>query len=249
MRENKMVTKYNKTQLNTFDDLDRFIQHRDWYAHLNRFSYVSKIFKQNESVLDFGCGDANLLESLYHNKRHCYKYLGLDIRKQIIEKNKDIWKIIKFADFECVDLVEGNFDFKKEWDIIVSFEVIEHIGKHNTDKFLQNILKHIHNDTILLLSTPCYNGKDCANNHMIEGQVGEFTYLEMKGLLEKYFNIEKVYGTFASIADYKEHLNDWQLKYFEEARKFFDVNMLSVVMAPLVPEYSRNCLWVCKVKQ
>jgi len=240
------MTKYNTTQLNTFDDLDKFIQHRDWYAHLNRFSYVSKIHKIGQNVLDFGCGDANLLESLYRNKHRCNKYLGLDIRKKIIESNQQQWNIVKWAEFKNEDLVRGKFDYGNVWDLIISFEVIEHIGKENADLFLQNILKHMNENTILLLSTPCYNGKDCAQNHMIDGKVGEFTYSEMKQLLEKYFIIEKNYGTFASIADYKDCLNDWQLKYFEASKEFFDTNMLATIMAPLIPEHSRNCLWVCK---
>src|SRR3990172_12499966 len=102
-----MKTVYNKTQLNTFEYLDRFIQHRDRYAHLNRFSYVTKIHKIGQSVLDWGCGSANLLESLYRNRHKCSAYLGLDIRNHTILNNKEKWKIIEWADFACVDLVES----------------------------------------------------------------------------------------------------------------------------------------------
>ncbi|NJR41603.1 MAG: hypothetical protein HC767_01975, partial [Akkermansiaceae bacterium] len=64
---------------------------------------------------------------------------------------------------------------------------------------------------------------------------------ELKEILEKYFKIEKVYGTFASIKDYKNDLNDWQLKMFEFLYEYYDYNLLSVIMAPFFPMKSRNC--------
>lgn len=245
------MKKYNTTQLNTFADLDRFIQHRDWYAHLNRFSYVTKIHKVGQSVLDFGCGDANLLESLYRNKHECTPYVGVDIRKRTIEANKDKWKIVRWAQFIEDDLVETDKNYGNEWDYVVSFEVIEHIGKKNANKFLSNIARCMNANTTLLLSTPNYNGKDCAANHMINGEVGEFTYEELRTELEQFFIIENVFGTFASISDYKEYVDSVpHLKeFFYKAKTFFDSNMLSVVMAPVIPpRMARNCLWICKLK-
>ena len=37
---------------------------------------------------------------------------------------------------------------------------------------------------------------------------------------------------------------------FEELRKYYDTNMLAVMMAPMIPaEHARNCLWVLKVRE
>ena len=102
----------------------------------------------------------------------------------------------------------------------------------------------------MLISTPWYDERvGAAKNHIIDGEIGEFTYEELKVLLEKYFTIEKTYGTFASMRDYKPHMNDWQTQMFNSLKEYYDVNLLSNLMAPLFPEHSRNCLWRCKLKQ
>ena len=37
---------------------------------------------------------------------------------------------------------------------------------------------------------------------------------------------------------------------FEELRKYYDTNLLSNMMAPMIPaEHARNCLWVLKVRE
>lgn len=68
--------------------------------------------------------------------------------------------------------------------------------------------------------------------------------------MSEYFVIEKKYGTFASIKDYKQDLTGWKKEAFEELREYYDSNLLSNMMAPMIPaEHARNCLWVLKVKE
>lgn len=82
-------------------------------------------------------------------------------------------------------------------------------------------------------------------------EVGEWDHFELQDKLSEYFDIEAKYGTFASIKDYKEEIEgDWRHVMFDELRKYYDTNMLSVIMAPIIkPEHARNCLWVLKAKQ
>lgn len=201
-------------------------------------------------ILDIGCGNGNLLELLYRNKYRPKHYLGLDIRVSELAKAKEKFNNLEFAEFENADLCRPfNLNYN-EWDIIVCFEVIEHIGKQNANIFLQNIKNHMNDKTTLLLSTPCYDeSTGAAKNHIIDGEVCEFGYDELKNILEEYFEIEDNFGTFASQKDYKTHMNQWQLNMFNELKKYYDSNLVSNLMAPFFPEYSRNCLWICKLKQ
>ena len=80
-------------------------------------------------------------------------------------------------------------------------------------------------------------------------EVGEFTYGELKELLNERFEIKKVYGTFASQKDYTPHMNEWQKQMYEGLKEYYDPNILANLMAPLFPKHSRNCLWVCKYKK
>jgi cyclopropane fatty-acyl-phospholipid synthase-like methyltransferase len=235
---------YNITQLNPDTAFKKNVFHRDQFAHYLRWTHVLKVANMNSKILDFGCGSGNLYEVLYRN-RYSPKYLGLDIRKITIKKNSE--KFPK-AEFQTADLV-GEVNVGTDWDIIASFEVVEHVQKINVPAFLDNIKKHCNKSTIVLLSTPCYDEKvGAAQNHIYAGGPQELTFNELKKLLEERFEIEAVYGTFASQKDYKPHMNEWQTKVFEELTKYYDQDLVSVIMAPLFPEYSRNCLWRCKLK-
>ena len=102
--------------------------------------------------------------------------------------------------------------------------------------------------TILLLSTPCFDSRvGAAKNHIIDDKIMEFEYSEFKNLLQKYFIIEDVFGTFASQKDYKTHIVGTPYeKIFNRLHQYYDSNILSVFFAPLFPQYSRNCLWRLK---
>lgn len=241
---------YNQTECDSFAFMEKEIVHRDTVgAHYFRWSHILKLHKLNQNVLDFGCGSGNLAEMLYRNKHKCGKYLGLDIRKVAIESNQEKFRKVPWVEFKVNDLVLDVFNYGQDWKFIISFEVIEHLGKQNGSRYLQNIKKHMSQDTILLLSTPCYDANvGAAQNHMINGEVGEYTYDELKFMLEDNFEIINNYGTFASQKDYINRMNEWQQKMFDKLSEYYDSNLLSNIMAPLFPEHSRNCLWVCKLK-
>ena len=241
---------YNCTQLNPDSNFERHVYHRDMFAHYLRWSHVLKRAKINLNILDFGSGSGNLLEVFYRNKFKCNEYLGLEYRKQTVKLANEKFKMIPWASFKQADLTKPEVFLPKkigEWDYIISFEVIEHVGKKNIHKFLANAYRQMGPKTKFIISTPIYDPKvGAAENHIIDGVIGELTYKEMKSALEKaHFKIEEHYGTFASIKDYKKKMNDWQVKMFEHLQKYYDSNLVSVIMAPFFPEVSRNCLWVC----
>lgn len=243
---------YNKTQLTPQKEFERHIYHRDQFAHYFRWSHVLKNAKIGQTILDFGCGTGEILEVFYRNRYKPKYYLGLDIRQKTINENTEKFKKLDFAEFKQVDLCQDELDLGRTFDIITCFEVIEHIGHANIYKFLDNIFYHCNEDTTIYLSTPNYDPKvGAAKNHTLgpEKEIGEWDHFELQEKLSEFFIIEKKYGTFASIRDYKEDLHDWQIPMFEALREYYDTNLLSNLMAPIIPpEHARNCLWVLKVR-
>jgi 2-polyprenyl-3-methyl-5-hydroxy-6-metoxy-1,4-benzoquinol methylase len=246
---------YNKTQLNPDIAFEKHVFHRDMFAHYIRWSFVLNKAALGMNILDYGCGSANLVEVLYRNKFKCLEYLGIDIRKLTINNNKEKFKNVSWMNFNTFDLV--NYTEKitskngENWDYICCFEVLEHIGKNNQIKFLQNIKNNMSNNTILLISTPCYDLHiGAANNHIINGEVSELTYKEMEDLLiSQGFIIEDNFGTFASQKDYKPYMNEHEQYMFNKLSKYYDSNLISIIFAPLFPEHSRNCIWICKLQE
>jgi len=242
---------YNKTQLNPETTFEKHVYHRDQFAHYLRWTHVLKIARIGQTILDFGCGSGNMFEVFYRNRYKPLQYLGLDIRQQTIDKLNEKWSKLPYVQFRQADLCNPEIDYGNNWDIITCFEVIEHIGKYNAAQFLDNIRKHMNEKTLLLLSTPCYDEKvGAAANHIIDGKVGEFTYMELYDLLNERFEIVAKYGTFASQKDYKETIkgSKWE-EFFKQLSEYYDSNLVSVMMAPFFPELSRNVLWKLKLKQ
>jgi SAM-dependent methyltransferase len=243
---------YNKTQLTPQKEFERHIYHRDQFAHYFRWSHVLKNAKIGQTILDFGCGTGEILELFYRNRYKPKYYLGLDIRQKTINENAEKFKKLDFAEFKQVDLCQEELDLGRTFDIITCFEVVEHIGHSNIYKFLDNIFYHCNEYTTVYLSTPNYDPKvGAAKNHMLgpEKEIGEWDHFELQEKLSEFFTIEKKYGTFASIRDYKDDLHDWQIPMFEALKEYYDTNLLSNLMAPIIPpEHARNCLWVLKVR-
>jgi 2-polyprenyl-3-methyl-5-hydroxy-6-metoxy-1,4-benzoquinol methylase len=247
---------YNTTDLNPENTFQRHVFHRDQFAHYLRWVHILKEARIGETICDFGCGNGNLLEVLYRNRFKQSKYIGIDIR----DAGKKDLKKLDWAEFYVEDLVnpQNNFDFDSvKADKVCSFEVIEHVGKQNGLKFLQNMKKCGNKNAKYYLSTPNYDEKvGAAGNHTYDSGDGngvsiqEFSHNELENLINKAgFKIIKKYGTFASIRDYKPLMNEWQTNMYNSLKDYFDANLLSNIMAPFFPEHSRNTLWVFEKKE
>lgn len=251
--------KYNTTDLDPQTTFERHVFHRDQFAHYLRWTHILKEAKIGEVILDFGCGKGNLLEVLYRNKFKQNKYIGIDIRSKTITSSKEKYSNVEWAEFICEDLVNpvNGTDFNQfKADKVCSFEVIEHVGKQNGDKFCKNFLDCGNENATYYLSTPNFDPVvGAAGNHTYDSgderglAVQEFDHIELQNLLLKYFDISKKFGTFASIKDYKLLMNDWQLKMFESLKEYYDSNLIANIMAPFFPEHSRNTIWILKRKQ
>ena len=178
------MTKYNTTQLDPDTTFERHVYHRDQFAHYLRWTHALKRVRLGHKVLDFGCGTSmNLAEVFYRNRFKCDRYLGLDIRNP----NKKGQKLLEkdWIEFAKHDLVNDEIAqlYPEAWDMITSFEVIEHIGKHNAHAFLENIRSCCGENTEVLISTPCFNEKTgAAANHIIDGEIGEFEFYELPSI-------------------------------------------------------------------
>jgi len=73
-------------------------------------------------------------------------------------------------------------------------------------------------------------------------------FSDLKEKIEKYFVIENIYGTFASQSEIIPVLANDELKVFNKLKTYYDSNLLSIMLAPLHPIESRNCLWRLRIK-
>jgi cyclopropane fatty-acyl-phospholipid synthase-like methyltransferase len=188
---------------------------------------------------------------LYRNRYRANRYLGIDIRKQTIAACKEKWQDLGWAFFDSQDIVENIVapaPDKERWDYITCFEVFEHISKSNGPSLLKNICGCMHPETVLLVSTPCYDPEvGAAQNHIIDGEVGEYTYGEFRQLLETRLKVVDHFGTFCSKKDIKPFIPTELRPFYDRLNMYYDSNLMSNIFAPLFPEHSRNVIWECKL--
>ena len=236
------------TYLSIENATERGFLHRDYIAHCFRWSHIIKYLNQNNRykdarILDVGCGkEIPLAKSLYSSRMGPAAYVGMDVRELEWPWGSSTWKPTKLlSEFDAAEMNVSDIGFIPT--VITCFEMLEHVEPVHCRKILKAMKRVSDAETIIFLSTPCYNPKvGAAGNH-----VNEMTYQAFGALLEDmHFTINGNWGTFASIADYTPALkkNQELSNIFDILREYYDTNCLSTIFAPLFPQYSRNCLWM-----
>lgn len=232
--------------------------HRDYSAHYFRWSFARRFIKSTDSILEVGCGpERPLYRILATNRLQLMKYYcGVDLNPL------PSWNV-RNADFY------GGFDFTKDYkalpesekmpsdgfDVAVNMEVIEHMKVEHGRKLLKGLFYHLRPGGVLLLSTPVYDGKRHAANHIHEYLVPEL----QKEIERAGFKVEHRFGTFMdnrlipkfngqpSSEDWSTHdLRNCIAVVYEELSRYFDRDAMSNFFAPLFPDQARNNLWVCR---
>lgn len=240
--------KVDKTYLSVDNAEERGFIHRDYIAHCLRWSHVLKRLNEKKNyqtarLLDIGCGrELPLAKSLYSSRFIVKKYYGVDVGPiedaalSTFDSGKFPLKV--WDDTDVMELDASDFD-DKPINYATMFEVAEHVEPLHLIRILKHVRSLMAPNGTFFVSTPCYNWKDCAANH-----VNEMTYDAFGAMLEGTgWSIQKVFGTFASIADYQHLLRPEQKLQFDLLREYYDSNFLSIIFAPLFPGHSRNCLW------
>lgn len=107
--------------------------------HTQREKTITKYVSSHTDVLDIGSTGQHHHYSLWNFlKNQTQKLTGIDV-----------------VGSEDSRIVVGNmeeYDFDKQFEVIVAGDVIEHVG--NQLRFLENVAKHLRSDGVFILTTP-----------------------------------------------------------------------------------------------
>jgi len=110
---------------------------------------IQKICELGEikAAYDFGCGSGIYVQALIDKG---VKTLGFDSNEKLLSKLNTSVKNLRF-----LDLSKNIFDlfFFRPRDLIISFEIAEHIARNKIDVFFQNIIT-LADDWIVLTASP-----------------------------------------------------------------------------------------------
>lgn len=222
--------------------------HRDYTAHFFRWNFARNFIDAKTKILEIGCGvEKPLAKILTKNAlQQVDEYVGVDLNP--LDQ--------KGGGTRCTFHGEFNFvkDYKKlkrkdaGFDVVLHYEVIEHMKVEHGRTMLKGCFELLRPGGIMLMSTPCYDGKRHAANH-----IHEYTVPELQKYVEKAgFIVEKRYGTFMDIrhipkaAGMEKDLGDAVKRVHKELAGYYDRDALSCFFAPLFPDHARNNLWVCR---
>jgi 2-polyprenyl-3-methyl-5-hydroxy-6-metoxy-1,4-benzoquinol methylase len=150
------------------------------YKHSNiligsEYEKVSKSYEEvyknvlpedlNAKILDIGCGLGHFLYFL--SKKGYKNYLGIDISEQNIDYcKKNISKNVALID--ACDYLENVID---KFDLIVAHDLLEHIPKHETLKFLQLVFNALKKNALLTVRVP-----NMSNPFSLDSRYRDFTH-------------------------------------------------------------------------
>ena len=224
--------------------------HRDYTAHFFRWAFVerfTRMFNQGGGkarLLEIGCGPERPLPKILHKTKASRTgfYLGLDLNKTR-RPGGPAWDNY-IEEFNFVDRWPEIVEDHEAFDLAVHLEVFEHMQPVHGREMLKGVMACLRAGGYMIMSTPCYNGKWQAKNHIHEYEIDELRdTIEAAG-----FVIEGRFGTFANVNDLKRKCAEKpETKYvWEELSKYYSHDSLSCIFAPLFPDDARNNLWVCK---
>jgi len=233
--------------------------HRDYSAHFFRWSFARRFITQKDNVLEIGCGQDKPLSKILTGgaAAHVNRYVGVDLNKlkPSASERLDFHGEFNFVE-QWKELLTGQF--KDGFDVVVHLEVIEHMKVEHGAKLLKAALACLKPGGIMLMSTPVYDGKRHAANH-----IHEYTVPELKAAVEKAgFVVEKRFGTFMDIKHIGKRLKydglprstPWAEEEVAHAaeiistllKEYFDNDAISNIFGPMYPDQARNNLWVCR---
>lgn len=116
------------------------------FMHLASYNFAVKYVK-NKRVLDYGCGTGY---GTFKLAEQAISVIGIDISIEAINYAK-----LNYSSNNLNFITSSNFEkknFKEEFDVVTSFQVIEHVK--NEENYLKTIYNLLKPGGIFLLTTP-----------------------------------------------------------------------------------------------
>lgn len=193
------------------------------YEHWHRYLFAAS-FVKNKTVLDIASGEGYGSSYLANTAQ---QVIGIDISREAVNWANKTYplKNLKFLEGTCAMIpIEENHIF----DVIVSFETIEHIDSEEQILFLKEIKRLLKPDGILIISTPnklFYSDRD---NYKNEFHIKEFYRHEFEEFLSNYFKYVENSGQKIYTSSLIWPLKKSNLPFIDNNIKFIDNQFIPV---------------------
>jgi SAM-dependent methyltransferase len=167
-------------------------------------------------------------------------YVGVDLNKiKNPISRKNFYTIDEFNFLENYD--DLGFDYGL-FDLIVNFEVYEHMDFLSGEKLLKGMYETLEDDGMLIFSTPVY----CSSYKQANNHINEVTKQEIENELQSAgFKIIKQFGTFCNQNDLRKVATPNEMLLQKTLGGFYGNELLGCFLSPKYPEASRNIVHIC----
>lgn len=154
--------------------------------HLHRYAIAMELVK-NKKVLDIACGEGYGSNLLAKNAAHV---TGVDINNDVVKLATGKYQKQKLEFF--TGTVENIPAADKQFEVVVSFETLEHIADHK--KMMDEIKRVLQPGGLLIISTPDKKNYTDNTGRKNPFHVKELYEEEFKTLLHQYFKNVQVFS-------------------------------------------------------
>jgi 2-polyprenyl-3-methyl-5-hydroxy-6-metoxy-1,4-benzoquinol methylase len=174
-------------------------QQDNYYIHLARYMFVVRQLKATDTLLEIGCGTGYGSRLLAD---HCKSVTGTDAAEELGE----IWQKYDRANLQFTkQMPTDNFD------VVVCFEVIEHIPEEGASEFLVKLNGLMKESGVAFISTPrALPFEQRSRNRQLE-HPKEYSPIEFRQLLEKHFSRVFLFGQNDGIISTQNPEMAWNL--------------------------------------
>ncbi len=157
------------------------------YEHWHRYAFALSLVA-GKRVLDAACGEG-FGAALLAGKAAEVEAVDIDVAS--IEHAKKRYASSGNLQFRQADVTSLDYLPAESFDVITSFETLEHVMEH--DRLLAGFHRLLKKDGILLISTPDKKNYTDATGVVNPHHVRELYFEEFSDLLEKHFPAKKIY--------------------------------------------------------
>lgn len=184
MIQEKLPNNYSRYTKAYYESLKPHKIPASWFAGDLMHYIFAEDFVEKKKVLDAGCGTG--YGSYHLSIAGADEVVGIDISKENIKKAKN-----KFTNqnlqFVSMDITRMSFP-NKSFDIVVNFEVIEHLPSISIDAFMNEIARVLKDDGKFVISTPNIDVYSLGNKRSeTPGHINELSVQEFMELMKRYF--------------------------------------------------------------
>lgn len=157
------------------------------YEHWHRYAFALSLV-EGRQVLDAACGEgfgAALLA------KSAAGVQALDIDAASVEHARNRYGAMDHLRFDQADVTQLDAFPDNAFDVIVSFETLEHVMEH--DRMLKGFYRLLKKDGLLLISTPDKKNYTDATGVINPHHVRELYFEEFSTLLDTHFQAKKIY--------------------------------------------------------